>query len=65
MYSFVGDDNLKQILSIRTRSNTQYERAVQNLISRILPDDDLRDLFHVEIDENLNQDDRLIDTFEV
>ena len=57
------DDNLKQILAIRTHSSQQYEVAVHNLISRIVPGFD--NLFEIKIDQDLNQDDHLIDTFEV
>jgi len=57
------DDNLRQILAIRTRSSQQYEEAVHNLINRIVPDSD--DLFKIKINEDFNQNDHLIDTFEV
>jgi alpha-N-acetylglucosaminidase len=56
-------DNLKFILSQRPRSNQEYESAVLDLISRLVPQ--YSDDFLVKIDENLNEQDVLLDTFEL
>jgi alpha-N-acetylglucosaminidase len=57
------DDNLKNILSLRTRTNQEYESAVLDLINRIVPEHSTD--FLVKIDEFLNPSDQLIDTFEL
>lgn len=58
-----NSDNLKRILSIRDRSNQAYESAVLDLINRIVPE--FTNDFLVKIDENLNTNDNLIDTFQL
>ena len=57
------ENNIKRLLQTRLRSDSDYESSVLNLINRIIPE--FSSDFVIKIDQNLNQDDPLIDTFEV